>query len=119
MAAIRVLTGTPVARCDGVPNRRVSVPNRCEGRVDVRRGPGDCELCPRIAAEFCEMPGLRLTAAQAARVFNVEVGRCTEVLDVLVGEGMLLSSGEWIDADDLILARATTVTTDFKLPPKE
>jgi transcriptional regulator with PAS, ATPase and Fis domain len=31
---------------------------------------------------------------------------------------MLLSNGDWIDADDLILTRSTTVTTDFKLPPE-
>jgi len=31
---------------------------------------------------------------------------------------MLLTNGDWIDASDLILTRATTITTDFALPPE-
>jgi DNA-binding NtrC family response regulator len=31
---------------------------------------------------------------------------------------MLLTNGDWIDKDDLVLTRAATVTTDFTLPPE-
>jgi DNA-binding NtrC family response regulator len=35
-----------------------------------------------------------------------------------IERAMLLTNGDWIDASDLILTRATTVTTDFALPPE-
>ena len=35
-----------------------------------------------------------------------------------IERAMLLTNSEWIDRDDLILTRATTVTTDFTLPPE-
>lgn len=43
----------------------------------------------RVAAEFREMPGLRITAAQAARLFSLEASECHRVLDALVGQGVL------------------------------
>ena len=33
-----------------------------------------------------------------------------------IERAMLLTAGDWIDADDVILTRATTVTTEFRLP---
>jgi len=38
----------------------------------------------RIRAEFLEMPGLRLTAAQAARLWAFDAAFCNEVLASLV-----------------------------------
>ena len=38
----------------------------------------------RIRAEFLEMPGLRLTPAQATRLWGLEPDTCEAVVDVLV-----------------------------------
>lgn len=38
----------------------------------------------RIRAEFNEMPGLRLTLAQATRLWGLEQRTCEAVIDVLV-----------------------------------
>lgn len=43
----------------------------------------------RVASEFREMPGLRITAAQAARLFSLDAGQCRRVLDALVNQGVL------------------------------
>jgi hypothetical protein len=51
-------------------------------------------LCERVRGEYREMPGLRLTLAQAARLFNLEVTRCADVLDALVRDGVLWTNGQ-------------------------
>ena len=43
----------------------------------------------RVRAEFLEMPGLRLTPAQARRLWNLEGDLCREVIDALVAEAFL------------------------------
>lgn len=53
----------------------------------------DETLHHRIRAEYHEMPGLRLTLAQAARLFNLERTHCAEVLSVLVKNGALWTNG--------------------------
>jgi len=53
------------------------------------RVPDDARDCARIAAEFREMPGLRITSTQAARLFSLDHADCRRVLDVLVGQGVL------------------------------
>lgn len=52
------------------------------------------DLCARVWAEFREMPGLRLTLGQAARLFSLERVRCARVLDALVGSGVLTTDGD-------------------------
>jgi hypothetical protein len=39
----------------------------------------------RIKAEFLEMPGLRLTLAQATRLWGIERALCESVVETLVG----------------------------------
>ena len=51
-------------------------------------GPDD-HLHVRIRAEFMEMPGLKLTIPQAARLFNLDAVRCERVLGALVDSGAL------------------------------
>ena len=51
------------------------------------------DLLIRIAAEFHEMPGLTLTLAQAARLFNVDSARCERVLGSLVKGRVLHTDG--------------------------
>ena len=43
----------------------------------------------RIREEFREMPGLRLTPAQATRLWGMEHGLCREVIDRLVATAYL------------------------------
>ena len=53
----------------------------------------DRDLCARIHAEYQEMPGMKLTLAQASRLFNLEPARCAKALDVLVTDGVLRVDG--------------------------
>jgi hypothetical protein len=46
-------------------------------------------LVTRIRGEYREMPGLRLTAAQACRLWQVDAATCEAVLQTLVAEGFL------------------------------
>lgn len=46
-------------------------------------------LINRIRAEFVEMPGLELSLPQAARLWNLGVEDCRQILDVLEGAGFL------------------------------
>jgi hypothetical protein len=41
-------------------------------------------ILQRIQGEFVEMPGLRLTAAQAQRLWGLDRGTCEEMLRALV-----------------------------------
>ena len=47
-------------------------------------------LLTRIRGEFLEMPGLRLTAAQAARLWAIDHGTSEWILDGLTTGGFLL-----------------------------
>jgi hypothetical protein len=49
----------------------------------------DNALLDRIRAEYLELRGLRLTLAQAQRLFGLERALCETVLDALVKEGCL------------------------------
>jgi hypothetical protein len=46
-------------------------------------------LLERVRGEFNEMPGLRLTPEQAARLWNLEPRACGEVLHQLVTSSFL------------------------------
>ena len=48
----------------------------------------------RVRAEFLEMPGLRLTAAQVARLCGVERTICNGALDALVNAKFLRVSAD-------------------------
>lgn len=47
-----------------------------------------------IRSEFTEMPGLRLTEAQAARLWNVDIGTAQMALALLVERGVLVRTGD-------------------------
>ena len=53
----------------------------------------DRVLHVRIRAEYLEMPGMRLTVTQAARLFNLDLTDCARVLDALVTDGALWTDG--------------------------
>ena len=49
----------------------------------------DQQLLERIQAEYLEMPGLKLTAAQLQRLCGIEPTVCQPVLDALVNTRFL------------------------------
>jgi hypothetical protein len=57
----------------------------------------------RIRIEFNELPGLRLTLAQARRLCDVDVGTCAGALDDLLRQGFLLrmADGSFVRAGDV------------------
>jgi hypothetical protein len=62
------------------------------GGVDLPRTYG--EVLIRAYSEFVEMPGLRLTVAQAGRLLGADQTSCVQALDVLVDAGFLRRTGE-------------------------
>ena len=44
----------------------------------------DARLLQRVRSEFTEMPGLRLTVAQASRLWNTDAATSVALLDALV-----------------------------------
>jgi DNA-binding IclR family transcriptional regulator len=44
--------------------------------------------------EFAEMPGLRLTVAQAQRLWTIDRATCSELLDRLVSAHLLVRGGD-------------------------
>ena len=57
------------------------------------------DLHLRIHAEYQEMPGLKLTLAQASRLFNLEPAHCAQALGALVDRGVLRRDGHaFLDA---------------------
>ena len=65
--------------------------------IETTSAPGlaqtDRALHVRIRAEYLEMPGMRLTVPQAARLFNLDLTHCARVLDALVMDGALWTNG--------------------------
>ena len=52
------------------------------------------QLVVRIRGEFAEMPGLRLTMAQAARLWQADPTICASVLERLVREQFLYCTSD-------------------------
>ncbi len=55
----------------------------------THKTPGGKELADIIRCEFKEMPGLRVTALQAKRLWNLDDDQCAATLRALVEEGFL------------------------------
>ena len=54
-----------------------------------------CEsLAARIRGEYGEMPGLRLTLAQACRLWQVDASTCATVIEHLVREAFLYRTAD-------------------------
>ena len=54
---------------------------------------GNTALLHRVHGEYMEMPGLRLTLAQACRLWNADAATSQGVLNQLVAEQFLRVSG--------------------------
>jgi hypothetical protein len=52
------------------------------------------DLLHRVRGEFREMPGLRLTLAQACRLLHLDPDTCRQLLDHLVAERTLHYTGD-------------------------
>jgi hypothetical protein len=59
-------------------------------------------LLARVRGEYAEMPGLRVTAAQACRLWQLDIATCEGLFDHLVREGFLVrtESGFYIASQD-------------------
>jgi len=51
-------------------------------------------LLLRVRSEFNEMPGLRLTPAQAARLLGLDASSCQRVINALVGTAFLTRTAD-------------------------
>ncbi len=48
----------------------------------------------RVSAEFLEMPGLKLTALQASRLFGLNPSECQSLLAQFVAQGFLIRTAD-------------------------
>ena len=61
----------------------IHISNSAPGSIDLSDYAND-GLLRRIRGEFLEMPGLRLTEAQAARLWGMDLPMCSELLRALI-----------------------------------
>ena len=54
----------------------------------------DASLAERVRGEFREMPGLKLTLAQAGRLWSLDMGTCHRILRQLVETGFLSEAAD-------------------------
>jgi hypothetical protein len=81
-------------------------------REDVQTHAGAVDgWLDRVRGEYLEMPGLRLTLAQAARFWSLDLGTCAGVLDALVEARFLIVTS------DGLYARAGSVREDERIRP--
>lgn len=75
----------------------------------------DTDLSRRIVAEYREMPGLRLTVPQAARLWAMDRRRCQCTLDALVAQGLLArtTGGEYCTTADAQWSRRSSTPHRF------
>lgn len=68
------------------------------------------EVLQRIQGEFIEMPGLRLTTAQAQRLWGLERDVCDALLGALVDAKFLAQTrdGAFVRMDGALPTRVTT-----------
>ena len=68
---------------------------RCRDR---RNAFGRVTLLRRVRSEFREIPGLCVTASQAARLFGLAEDVCARICEELVDEGEIQKSGRFYGA---------------------
>ena len=56
--------------------------------------PGTEAILRRIQGEFLEMPGLRLTEAQARRLWGLDPPTCSALLDALIAQRFLFRTSD-------------------------
>jgi hypothetical protein len=75
-------------------------------------------IADRVRGEFREMPGLTLTLEQAARLWSLDCGTCTEVLGLLMDSGFLCrkESGAYGRASDMRPLRMARAALELVTP---
>ena len=75
------------------------------------------EVLQRIQGEYVEMPGLRLTAAQAQRLWGLERDICAALLGALVDAKFLSQTrdGSFVRLDGARPTRQVSVTNNQKM----
>ncbi len=63
--------------------------DRVHESVSIARADAVADCVQRIRAEYLDLPGLSLTAAQAQRLWNVDSETCQIVLGLMVREAFL------------------------------
>lgn len=61
---------------------------------DIDERSPEADLLQRVYGEYKEMPGLRLTVAQASRLWSVKREKAARALDLLVETSFLHRRGE-------------------------
>jgi hypothetical protein len=76
-------------------------------------------LLARIRGEYQEMPGLRLTRAQACRLWQVDPATCEVVLQTLLAEGFLArtTNGMFVASPAPEMARVKPLKAAIALTP--
>ena len=68
-----------------MPHQMKAHPSSVENNTTAKMD----EILWRVQGEFLEMPGLRLTEAQARRLWGLDAATCAELLDALVSAKFL------------------------------
>ena len=63
--------------------------DRLDESVPIARAAAVADCVRRIRAEYCELPGLSLTARQAQRLWNADSETCQLALDMMVRDAFL------------------------------
>jgi hypothetical protein len=73
------------------------------------------DVLRRVQGEFLEMPGLRLTEAQARRLWGLDAASCTALLNTLVDAKFLFRTrdGAFMRIDRALPAKAFTRKRPF------
>src|SRR5262245_27150356 len=85
---------TDPAHARGRPRRRTGAP--MTARCDEMNGHMLEMIAVRVRAEYREMPGLSLTASQAARLLGLQLSTCERVLRGLVLDGVLFHTSRGV-----------------------
>jgi DNA-binding IclR family transcriptional regulator len=72
----------------------------------------------RLWHEFAEMPGLRLTVAQAQRLCGLDRATCAELLDSLVSARLLVRGGDGRYSRQMTTAVNTVAAVSYRPPHK-
>jgi hypothetical protein len=76
-------------------NHTALVPPRSAGWTPDRRNRASREaLLYRVRSEYSEMPCLRLTCAQAQRLFDLRSDICQRVMSALIARGVLVRGAD-------------------------
>jgi hypothetical protein len=82
------LVGDSVMPARAIPEKERTDMNRASAVIEPQRSLTE-GIRRRAEAEYMEMPGLKLTAAQASRLWHLDVAASVRLLDSMVEAGVL------------------------------